>query len=132
LAKKKPKYPPLTAAEIKLAKLYNRWYGCRKEFLSKSDLPPGNEFTNKNYGDLTDQFLANSPAIMLDTAELALLVRRYRAMKMVATKAKNKRAEERRRARELKAAKKETARLAREAKLRRVVEFKAKQFTLTL
>lgn len=132
MARKKsaPKYPPLTAEQIELAKLYNRWYGSRKDFLTAGDKPKGNEFTRKNLEDLTDQFLLTAPAMTLGPAELASLVRRYRAMKMVATKAKKKRAEQRKRSRELKAAEEAARKATKEARQREAQERAAQQGSL--
>ncbi|HVW82692.1 MAG TPA: hypothetical protein VHC68_01985 [Candidatus Paceibacterota bacterium] len=87
----KRKNPPLTQKEISFAKLYNRWYGKRKNFLAAADKPRGNQFTRKNHEDLVDQFLRGSPGIELDVPELARIVRRYRAFKGADTRARKSR-----------------------------------------
>lgn len=126
------KHPPLTAEEIELAKLYSRWYGGRKAYLTATDKPRGNEFSTKNLENLTDQFLLTAPAMTLSPAELASLVRRYRAIKMAATKAKKKRAQQRARKREIVAAEKAARQAAREAKRQQAQELAARQGSLAL
>jgi hypothetical protein len=135
MAKKKPL--PLTAAEIALAKRFNKWFGGRKTLPLPTD-SRGCQFTNKNLGDVADLYLLeHEERITLEGApvepdQLMAIVRRYRAQKGAVTAAK-KRAKAARKARsrhrEAKRLLKSKRREAREAK--KAAE-RARQYQLAL
>jgi hypothetical protein len=135
LARKKK--PPLTAAEIDLAKRINAWFGRRKLYVLESD-ERGNQFTNKNMVDIVDQYFFEHDSRItlngewLDPTEATTILRRYRAAKAAETKRKNKRKalrEARRLVREAEKKARDERRRIREAKKAREAELKARQTT---